>query len=107
MRRDTPYDVTEYLLAGLLVADIAVALLWTSACWMEGDWFGVAEGSGIALMLAGGLAHPKQYLLDCAAVLRIGLPRSGRETALSVAAGWLGFALAMLGWLGGWWLDSA
>ena len=104
MRDGNPYDLGEFLLAGLLVAGVAVALLWTAACWSEGDGFGVAEGSGLTLMMAGAFAHPKQYLLDCALVLRVGLPRSGRETIWSVVAGGLGLLLATLGWLGGWWL---
>jgi hypothetical protein len=92
MRELPEYSITELVLAALCFAVSVGCFLWAAHALAESEPFSAAQGFGAGLMLLGGCADPKKHLLDCLTFPFSVAERAGRDSLLTVAAAYLGFA---------------
>lgn len=92
------YDIAEVLLAGLFICGALIALIWAGWGLYHQVLSIFLRGAGMALVFLGGMANPKSYVISLIALpYRLFAEKTGRETPITVCAGWLGFVLTCAG----------
>jgi hypothetical protein len=102
MRNLPEYSIAEFLLAALCFASSISFFIWAGHSLAMSEPFDATEGLGAGLMLLSGCADPKKHVADCLTFPFSWAERAGRDTPLTVFAGYLGLAIWLAGWCLGW-----
>lgn len=99
MRDDPEYEISEFLLAGLLISCALASLVGAAANLLNHEFASFSKACGLSLMFLGGCTHPKRYIIDCLTFPFTLMGRSGRETPITAVGSGLGFTLWLAGLL--------
>ncbi|MCE1186085.1 hypothetical protein [Zoogloea sp.] len=97
------YEIGELLLCALFMVGAGTSLLWAAASFSQGEHFSAVEGAGLGLAFLSGGTSPTKYLMDCLTFPFSLVEHSGRETPLTVLAGYGGLVMGCVGAAGNYW----
>jgi len=95
-------SIRDMLLAHLLLAVGIALFIYALYAVMHGERFDALEAAGGGLMALGGCMDPRKYVADCLSFPMSFIEPSGRDTRITVAAGYLGLLLWTIGLGGNW-----